>query len=88
MLDYSQLWPIIGLPVARSLAGWLENAFEDGQISKIEWKLLGSTVIRVGMIGAATFVGLNGIGIDVSAFGASASAVLMDFIMNSIKRKA
>jgi len=68
------------------LAGWLENAFEDGEISAIEWSQLGATLLRVGMIGAGTYFGLNGMGIDIDALGASASAVLMDFIISAMKK--
>jgi len=31
----------------RSVAGWLENALEDGEISRFEWKQLGSTFFRI-----------------------------------------
>jgi len=86
-MDIIQLWPIIGLPIARSIAGWAENALEDNSISVPEWQLLGATVMRVGMIGLATFFGLNGLGFDVSALGAGASAVIMDFIIGAIKKK-
>lgn len=78
---------LIGVPIVRSVAGWLENAFDDGKITGFELKELGSTVLRVGIIGAATFFGLNNIGLDVSALGASASAVLLDFIISAIKKK-
>jgi hypothetical protein len=50
MLEWLQLWPIVGIPIIRSLAGFLENALEDGKIDGFEWAQLGSTVLRVGII--------------------------------------
>jgi hypothetical protein len=79
--------PIVLLPVLRSVGGWLENALEDGKISMIEWAQLGSTVLRVGIMGIATLLGCNGLGIDINAIGAAGSAVIMDFILNAIKKK-
>lgn len=77
---------LIGIPVLRSAIGWAENAFKDGVISGFEWRQLGETVLRVGMIGVATYFGLNGMGIDINAFGAGASAVLLDFILSAVKK--
>jgi len=86
MLEFLQLWPIVGIPLVRAVAGWLENAFDDGEISKIEWGQLGATVLRVGIMGLATFFGLGGLGFDVSAVSAGASAVVMDFILGAMKK--
>ena len=86
-MEIINLWPIVGLPVARSVAGWVENALEDGEISAFEWQQLGATVLRVGIMGLAAFFGLGGLGLDVSALGAGASAVVLDFILASFKKK-
>ncbi len=82
-----ELLPLVGIPVIRSVAGWAENALKDSKITEFEWKQLGQTVLRVGLIGAATYFGLNELGLDVSALGASASAVIFDFILSAIKKK-
>ena len=84
-MSWSSIIPIIGVPAVRSIAGWLENSFKDGQIDKFEWAQLGATIVRVGIIGLGTYLGLNGMGVDVTALGASTSAVVLDFIMHSIK---
>lgn len=76
---------LIGVPIARSVAGWLNNSLEDGKIDMIEWKLLGSTIVRVGLIGTATYFGFNGLGIDISAVGASFGAILMDKLFEAMK---
>jgi len=85
-MSVSQLIPLVGIPVARSVVGWAENALKDGVVSSFEWKELGQTVLRMGMIGLATFYGLNGMGVDISAFAAGASTVLLDFVLMSIKK--
>ena len=83
---FSTLGILIGVPVIRSIAGWLENSLEDGLISSFEWAQLGGTIIRIGVIGLAGYFGLNGVGVEISALGASASAVVIDFILKAIKR--
>jgi hypothetical protein len=87
MLDWTTLGTLIGIPILRNVGGWLEASLKDGEICSYEWAQLGETVLRVGIIGAGTYFGLNGMGIDVSALGASASAVVMDFILSAIKKK-
>jgi len=84
---WQEVLAIIGFPVLRSVAGWAENALKDNKITSFEWKQLGSTVMRVGFIGVATYFGLNNAGLDVSALGAGASAVVLDFILSAIKKK-
>jgi len=78
---------LIGFPVLRSVAGWAENALKDNVITNFEWQQLGSTVLRVGLIGVGTYFGLNEMGIDISAIGAGASSVVLDFILSAIKKK-
>lgn len=75
-----------GLPVLRSVAGWLENALKDKKITEFEWKMLVSTVIRVSVIGGAVYLGADGFGFDVDAIGASAAGVLGDMVFYSLKK--
>ena len=84
---WKELAILVGVPVVRSVAGWIENALADGKIEGFEWQKLGETVLRVGIIGIAAFFGLNEAGIDISAIGAAGSAVLFDFILRAIKSK-
>jgi hypothetical protein len=86
VIDWIALGTLIGVPAARSVVGWLENAFDDGKISEFEWGQLGATILRVGIIGLGTYFGLNGFGIDVDALGAAGSAVVVDFILASMKK--
>lgn len=84
---WKEIMALVGIPVVRSVAGWAENALKDGKIEAFEWRQLGETVLRVGIIGFAAFFGLNGSGIDISAIGAGASAVVLDFVISAIKKK-
>lgn len=86
-MDFTTLIPIVGAPIVRSVGGWITNSFADGKIDAFEWAKLGETIVRVGIIGLATFFGLNGLGIDISAIGASAGAVVLDFILSAIQKK-
>jgi len=83
----AELGTLVGVPVVRALGGWIENAFEDGKVSRLEARQLGSTIFRIGFIGAGLFFGLDAFGLDVTAFEASASAVVLDFLFGAIKKK-
>jgi hypothetical protein len=69
------------MAVARSLAGWLENALQNGKIEKFELKLLGATTLRI----VIQTLGLTGAGAPV------ALAFLTDFVItkfaNALKEK-
>jgi len=77
---------IIGMPVLRSVGGWAVKALEDNKITTFELKLLASTVIRVGVIGTVTYLGLNGAGVDVSAMGAACGAIVADMLFKALKK--
>ena len=77
---------IVGVPILRSIAGWAENSLSDGNINEFEWKRLGETVIRVGLIAAATYYGLGKF-FDVNIIGAGASAFLIDKLLLALKKK-
>jgi len=73
-------------PVLRSVAGWIENAFEDGKISKFELRHLGSTVLRVGMLALAGYVGLESLGVQASASAGSAAGILIDYLTRAFTK--
>jgi len=79
--------PILGVPLLRSVGGWLENSLKDGVVDAFEWAKLGETIVRVGVIAAGAYFGLNEFGVDVSVLGASAGALVLDFILAAIKKK-
>ena len=56
---------LLGTGAARSIGGWLENAFDDGKVSAFEWRQLGATVLKFGLLGAGIFLGFNQFGVDV-----------------------
>lgn len=78
---WTEIGTLVGIPVLRSIGGWIENAFEDGVISKLEWTQLFGTVLRVGMIGTGLWLGF-----DMSALAASGSAIVADFLLKALKK--
>lgn len=78
---------LVGGPVVRSLLGWGTKAFADNKVTKLEWKLLVSTILRVGIIELALFYGAAGLGVDISAMGAAAGAIIADKLFNSLKTR-
>ena len=74
---------VVFIALARSVIGWLQNSLEDKKIQDYEWRLLISTVIRVGFFGVivAYFPGLN-----LSWLDASMVAIAADFIFSAIKK--
>jgi len=75
-----------GIPVIRAVCGWSVKALEDKKITKFELKLLVSTVVRVGLIGVATFYGLNGVGININAVSSAFGAILADKLFGALKK--
>jgi len=73
---------VVGAGLLRSILGWLKNSLADGKIDNLEWKLLGETTIRVGLIGlvAAYFPGLDLSGIELIAVSIGG-----DLILNAVK---
>ena len=67
---------IVGIPLGRSLFGWLENAIEDKKIDPVEWKQLISTTVRIGTPAVLLWLGF---GMDATA-AASIAAVLDIFV--------
>ena len=80
---------IVGIivPVARSVCGWAENALADKKISAFEWAKLGETIVRVGVMQIAILWGSAGIGLEPSVVGAAAGAVVLDLILQAIKKQ-
>jgi hypothetical protein len=81
-VDFVELLVILVAPVFRSVAGWLENALEDGSISVFEWGELGATIFRVGVISLGLYFGL-----DFGAFAAAGSSIVLDFILKALQKK-
>jgi len=72
---------LLGIPVIRSVAGWLNNALEDGKITLIEWKKLVSTILRIGVPAFILYAGF-----DMSAEVAGAIPLLGDYLFDYIKK--
>ncbi len=73
------------MPVARSVAGWAGNALKDDEVTYFEWKELGETTIRIGIIEAAIFFGVNLAGFDIPIIAAGCAAFIADKIFSALK---
>ena len=78
---WAELFAFVGIPVIRNVAGWLENSFKDKKIDKYEWQELFNTVLRVGILGVALWLGLG-----VDPLVASAGAVAVDFGISAVRK--
>jgi len=85
VIDMTSIGAAIGIPLVRSIGGWVTKAAEDGKVSKFEIKLLAKTVLKTLIIGGLIFFGAEGIGIDITVVGSAASAVIFDMILSAIK---
>lgn len=78
-------WTTIGIPVIgavlRNVAGWLENSLKDGKIEAYEWGLLGSSILRVGVMGLAL-----GFGLDIDPTSATGLAIGADYLLSALKK--
>lgn len=76
----------IGMPVLRSVGGWATKALEDGKVSKFELTKLGQTVLRTGILSTLIYFGADGFGFDVSVVASATSSIILDMIMDSLKK--
>lgn len=76
------LWPF-GTAIVRSFLGWMENSCDDGEVSKIELKMLGATILRTAVLFVATYLGA---GMDVGS--ASVTAGGLDFVLMKLRNMA
>ena len=82
MINLTPLY-IVGAGLARSVAGWFKNSIADGKITDFEWRQLGETVVRVGVIGVvvAYFPGT-----EFSMFESAIVAIGGDLVLQAVKK--
>lgn len=73
------------IPVVRSLAGCLTHALQDNKITKLEWRKMTATVLNVGILSLAVYLCGNGMGLELDALAAGATAFIMDRLFGAIK---
>ena len=60
MIDWTTLWPIVGIPILSNVMGYLQNALEDGVMSQYEWQELILTVVNYGIPAFLIWLGAYG----------------------------
>ena len=85
-MDITVLYPV-GAAVVRGVAGWAENAFEDGKVSRFELTQLAATVLRIGTM---TFAAAYGLDMDVTMATALATGTdyLATWADSALRKKA
>ena len=78
------LW-VIGVPVFRSVGGWAVNALKDRRVTKLEWRKLAGTVVKVGLMGLVGYFGLESAGVDNAAIISAVSSFFLDKLFGSLK---
>jgi len=73
----------IGAGLLRSVLGWLKNSLADGRIDNLEWRQLGETIVRVGLIGA---VAIYWPGLELSGLEVCAVAIGGDLVLQTVKK--
>jgi len=91
-LTWETIWGVaqpllafVGVPMLRSVGGWASKALEDAKITRFEWKLLGATTVRVGLLSLAVYFGVNEYVGPVEPIAAGFAAFLMDKFFSSRK---
>lgn len=77
----------IGLPIVRSVEGWLRKSLKNGHIEPYEWRLLLETTIRITLINLAMFYGFKAGSMDVPMLATSCAAYIADKILKSWKEQ-
>ena len=82
MINVEPLY-IVGVGLLRSVIGWFKSSMADKKIDEFEYRQLGETVARVGLIGLVViyFPGLN-----VSWFEAAIVALGGDLVLQTVKK--
>ena len=50
---------VIGVPLLRGVAGWVEKYARDGVVDALDWKRLVETILRISVPGLALYYGLD-----------------------------
>jgi len=72
IIDWTQLWQVVVLPIASGLVGFIQNNWEaymaDNKLDKFEWMEIIKTVFRFGIPSMLLWLTLQGFDIDVEAW--------------------
>jgi hypothetical protein len=86
MVSISDIAILIGVPVARSVAGWATTALEDNKINKFEVQQLLATIVRVGILSTMAYLGLQSAGVDQAALVGAVSGFFADKVFSAMKK--
>jgi TRAP-type mannitol/chloroaromatic compound transport system substrate-binding protein len=78
----NEIYLVVAVPIIRGVAGWLQNALEDGKIDAFEWRKLASTMLRLGIPAFALYWGLD---LDVEV--AASLPLIIDYLLGVFSQK-
>lgn len=79
---------VLGTPIVRSAAGWLEKSLEDRKITRFELRKLFQTTVRVGIIALSQLCIAKGFKVEVGfveVLALSGSTILTDKLFGALK---
>jgi len=68
MVDWTQFWQVVAVPVLSGGFGWLQNALEDKVLSKYEILKGLETILKLGAPGLALWLFADGLGFNIQAY--------------------
>jgi len=75
VVDWSQAWQILALPIISGMFGFLQtnwaNYMIDNKFDKFEWTETIKTLFKLGIPAFAAWLVLNGFGVEVNAWAAA-----------------
>lgn len=77
-MDWTPLWLALGAGFGRGIAGWAKNAFADGKVEFPEWKQLGTTVVRVGVLTVGSYFVIDWMNPENAELAAVGAGMLLD----------
>ena len=83
----NELLIAIGMPILRSVGGWANLALKDGEISNFEFRMLGETVLRTGIISTLIYYGAGGYGLELDVVASVATAIVFDMVLSRFEKK-
>ena len=87
MIDWTTLWPIVGIPILSNVMGYLQNALEDGVMSQYEWQELILTVVNYGIPAFLIWLGAKELGLDMSLLAMTLISVATFWVKKLFKPK-
>ena len=82
---WTEITTAVGIPLIRSVAGWIISSLKDGKIDEIEWQRLLKTTFEITIMGLGVYFALDKIGLDITVLASTLSVATADMVLSWIK---